>query len=72
MKSYWILYADDLALFCRTIEEAQTLLEIVDRTCRRFGLTISFKKTTQIFGNEELAVAESHIAIGMEQIENVR
>ena len=52
----WILYADDLVLFCKTISEAEQLLNIINNTCNRFGLTISFKKTiTQVFNNPELA-----------------
>ena len=41
----WILYADDVALFCKTVEEAEKLLTIINETCKRFGLTISFEKT---------------------------
>ena len=40
----WILYADDLALFCRSVQEAQIVMDILHRVCTRFGLTISFKK----------------------------
>ena len=41
----WILYADDVVLFCKTVTEAEQLLTIINDTCKRFGLTISFKKT---------------------------
>ena len=40
----WILYADNAVLFCKTPEEAQEVLTIINTTCKRFGLTISFKK----------------------------
>ena len=50
----WILYADDVVLFCKSASEAQQLLTIND-TCVRFGLNISFKKTkTQVFNDREL------------------
>ena len=42
---HWILYADDAVVFCKTVEEAQTILTIINDTCRRFGLNISFGKT---------------------------
>ena len=68
----WILYADDAVLFCKTPEEAQELLNIIDSTCRRFGLTISHKKTkTQVFNNDELAKNDSIISRGTHIIENV-
>ena len=40
-----ILYADDVALFCKSVNEAKQILNIINDTCNRFGLTISFKKT---------------------------
>ena len=46
----WILYADDVVLFAKSAEEAEKLLNIIDATCKRFGLNISYKKTkTQVF-----------------------
>ena len=69
----WILYADDLVLFCKSVDYAEKLLNIFNDTCKRFGLTISFKKTkTQVFNNEELATKEHLFFIGSEKIENVR
>ena len=69
----WILYADDVVLFCKTVHEAERLLDIINDTCLRFGLTISFKKTkTQVFNNEELAEKETLICVGDNEIENVR
>ncbi|WP_411025238.1 reverse transcriptase domain-containing protein, partial [Salmonella sp. s54836] len=41
----WVLYADDFVLFCMSIAEAQEIMNIMNTTCKRFGLTISFKKT---------------------------
>ena len=60
----WILYADDIVLFCKSISEAEQLLNIINTTCHRFGLSISFKKTkTQVFNNLELAKKPSLINI---------
>ena len=68
----WILYADDAVLFCNTPEEAQELLNIIDSTCKRFGLTISHKKTkTQVFNNDDLAHKETLVSLGNKAIENV-
>ena len=41
----WLLYADDLVLFCPDIFQAQELVKIINNVCKRFGLTISLKKT---------------------------
>ena len=69
----WILYADDVVLFCKTVHEAERLLDIINDTCLRFGLTISFKKAkTQVFNSEELAEKETLICVGENEIENVR
>ena len=69
----WILYADDAVLFCKTVTEAERLLSIINDTCLRFGLTISFAKTkTQVFHNNELADRPSLFNIGDEVIENVK
>ena len=41
----WLLYADDLVLFCPDIAQAQEIITIMNNVCKRFGLTISFGKT---------------------------
>ena len=41
----WLLYADDLVLFCSDLSEAQEIIIIMNNVCKRFGLTISFNKT---------------------------
>ena len=52
----WILYVDDVVLFCKTVDQAECLLDIINDTCLRYGLTMSFKKTqTQVFNSEVLA-----------------
>ena len=69
----WILYADDVVVFCKTVNEAQRLLSIINDTCKRSGLSVSFSKTkTQVFNNEEIADAASLFNVGEECIENVR
>ena len=60
-------------LFCRTVNDAEKILTILNGTCKRFGLTISFKKTkTQIFNDEDLAKRDTLINIGSEKIDNVQ
>ena len=69
----WILYADDAVLFCNTPEEAKELLTIINTTCSRFGLTISFTKTkTQVFHDDELAQKDTLFSVENHVIENVR
>ena len=41
----WLLYADDLVLFCPSLAQAQDAIIIMNSVCKRFGLTISLKKT---------------------------
>ena len=36
----WLLYADDLVLFCPNITQAQEIMIIMNSFCIRFGLTI--------------------------------
>ena len=40
----WLLYADDLVLFCPNITQAQHIILIMKNVCKRFGLIISLKK----------------------------
>ena len=55
----WILYADDIVLFARNIDEVQKLLHILNSTCKRYGLNISWKKTkTQVFNDPSKELAE--------------
>ena len=68
-----ILYADDLVLFCTSIEEAHNILKIINHTCKRFRLNISFKKTkTLVFGNEATAELKSLFSIEDTEIEIVK
>ena len=41
----WLLYADDLVLFCKIIAEVKTIMNILNDTCSRFRLTIASPKT---------------------------
>ena len=66
------MYADDVVLFCKSIEEAEAVLTILHNTCKRFGLNISFSKTkTQVFNNTSLATKPSLITVDGQEIENV-
>ena len=68
----WLLYADDLVLFCKSIAEVKTIMNILNGTCSRFGLTISFPTTkTQVFNNDELANLPSLFSIGENVVEYV-
>ena len=69
----WILYADDVVLFSKTVQEAESILNILYTTCKRYGLNISFKKTkTQVFHDETLAAKTSLFKVNGKVIENVR
>ena len=69
----WILYADDLVLFCKSVSEAEKILGIINDTCKRFGLTISFSKTkTQVFNDSTLANLPSLFSVDGNVIENVK
>ena len=69
----WILYADDVVLFCANVGEAEAILNIIKHTCKRFGLSVSFSKTkTQVFNNKQLVEKPSLFSIGEENVENVR
>ena len=69
----WILYADDVVVFCKSVREAEELLNIINDTCKRFGLTISYTKTkTQVFNDDKLADLPTLFSIGEQQIENVK
>ena len=69
----WILYADDVVLFAKTVRKAEMLLDILFRTCQRYGLNISFKKTkSQVFHDDVLAAIPTLIKVDGNDIENVR
>ena len=70
-----MLIADDIVLFARNINEVQELLRILNTTCKRYGLNISWKKTkTQVFNDpsNELAARTTLVNIDGHDIENVR
>ena len=65
MQMTWSCSADQLV--------KQRLLNTLNDTCKRFGWTISFKKTkTQVFNNNELATKEHLFSGGLEKIENIQ
>ena len=68
----WILYADDIVLLASHAKEVEDLLNILDKTCTRYGLTISFKKTkTQVFKDQLLGNKASFVKVGETDVENV-
>ena len=65
----WLLYADDLVLFCPSLNQAHEIIIIMNNVCRRFGLSISFKKTKVMqfnTGTEDIT-----ISVGDAVLENV-
>ena len=69
----WILYADDVVLFCVSVQDAENILTIINNTCTRFGLTISFGKTkTQVFNDPSLAEIPSLFTVDGNVVENVQ
>ena len=65
----WLLYADDLVLFCPDIFQAQEIIKIMNGVCKRFGLTISFKKTKVMQFNTN--TSETKIMVDDIILENV-
>ena len=65
----WLLYADDLVLFCPDLEQAQNIIVIMDNVCKRFGLTISFKKTKVMQFNT--STVDQTIVVNGYHLENV-
>ena len=65
----WLLYADDLVLFCPNIAQAQDIIIIMDSVCKRFGLTISFKKTKVMQFNTN--TTDTTIVVNDNILENV-
>ena len=45
----YLLFADDCALLSHTVDEIQAITNAFARSARRFGLTISLKKTEAIY-----------------------
>ena len=71
----WILYADDIVLFATSVHEVQEILKILNTTCKRYGLNISWKKTkTQVFNDpsNDLKDKSCLVSIDGNDIENVQ
>ena len=69
-----ILYADDIAILCKNIDELAAILNIYDQTFTRFGLKISYGKTETIAFNvpEDIKSKKSLFSISNVPIKNVR
>ena len=69
-----ILYADDIVLLCNDIDELMEIVNIYDKTFKRFGLKISTDKTETMAFNvdEEIKAKSSLISIGDVELKNVR
>ena len=65
----WLLYADDLVLFCPNIEQAQDIIIIMNSVCKRFGLTISLKKTKVM--QFHTSTSDTSTVVGETILENV-
>ena len=65
----WILYADDLVLFCPNITQAQHVIIIMNNVCKCFGLTISFRKTKVLQLNTD--TLDVNIVVDENKLENV-
>ena len=69
-----ILYADDIAILCKNIDELASILNIYDQTFLRFGLQMSYGKTETMAFNvpEDIKAKKSLFSIGDVPIKNVR
>ena len=69
-----ILYADDIAILCKDIDELATIFNIYDQTFTRFGPKISYGKTETMAFNvpEDIKSKKSLFSIGDVPIKNVR
>ena len=52
----WILYADDIVLFSKSVREAETVLNILYKTCTQYGLNIFSKNKVEALVAEALFV----------------
>ena len=61
-----ILYADDIAILCKNIDELAAILNIYDQTFTRFGLKISYGKTETMAFNvpEDIKSKKTLFSIG--------
>ena len=68
-----ILYADDIAILCNDVDELAEILNIYDRTFKRFGLKIAYGKTETMAFNvpEEIKAKPTLFSVGDEKIKNV-
>ena len=65
-----ILYADDIAILCKNVDELAAILNIYDQTFSRFGLQISYGKTeTMAFNVPEDVKSNKHALLGLSAVE---
>ena len=64
-----LCYADDIVFFCKTQEELQETLTILDKEFKRFGLTISTDKTKTMSFNVSDDVASSSSLATLDDIQ---
>lgn len=64
-----ILYADDIAILCNDVDELAEILNIYDRTFKRFGLKIAYGKTETMAFNvpEEIKAKPTLFSVGDEK-----
>ena len=69
-----LCYADDIVFFCKSKEELQQILDILDKEFRRFGLVISASKTKTMSFNvsDDILSADSLVKLNHTKIDNVR
>ena len=68
-----LAYADDIVFFCKNQDELQQILSILDSEFRRFGLTISSKKTkTMSFNVPNDDIPDSLVMLNGTPIESVK
>ena len=69
-----LCYADDIVFFCKSKEELQQILDILDKEFRRFGLVISASKTKTMSFNvsDDILSADSLVKLNNAKIDNVR
>ena len=67
----WLLYADDLALFSKSPNEANLILNIMYTTFHRFGLKMSMKKTKFMIFNQPNKTESPTILLNGHHLEQV-
>ena len=66
-----VLYADDLAMVAETREEMQHMVNVLDRTCTRWGMSISGGKTKLLAVREQQPGEQPPITLKGQALEEV-